>query len=1021
MKKKANTNTRPNHFYETELWKLFERKAEECGNSVEELKEFCTKTETLSKQIIKSFPYFTLHDNTHIAGVCKWIYLLLGDKAELIEVEEAALLLMAACCHDLGMLMGENEEEELNAQAKKEYGDWKLYFERHPNDRKKLDSPEGCHDVVVNYVRENHHIRTGKIMDSNGLNGYFQNLHRSFGINKEQLFAVCISHGESLEDMTGLNTDRIDANLCAVFLRLADALDYDSNRAPEILYHFLGLDKAENRSSDEWKKNRSGFFKRSSLSTLTYSAECDDPQIEEELNGYLDWLKEELRICNKHIESYCHGRINANNNPIPHWLEREFERKGYDSAEIRLMMDQDGVLELLSGEELYGDPGVFVRELLQNSIDAILFRCEIDKEFSVGQGEINIDIWTDEKDGQYCWFRIKDNGIGMDKEIVQKYFLNVGRSYYNDEEGYIKDLLKQGKTAQNFTAISRFGIGILSCFMGEGKTNRIEVSTKRFPFDDSENCRPVRLDITGRNGYYYLTELSYEKQGEPMPRPPKEDTVYEYLRDIGTTICLRLDFYNTSISPFRELLDRYIRFPKIRISFTDHRTAENKRYPTQGELEALLDKLNPDFDETGEVTKYVHKLNEEDFEKLKEAIPEADWSNVNCPELVLVYLPLHKNGLLGKLSGSIIANVVKYSWIRCNPVFTDELGNNLFRYMRMRITFRDILYFHNYYGLEVDFDRAYYATNKMYEFADAIEKRVRGISIRFSTELTEDEAQLHSLISDHCISTAYNGIICAYNHVYTNFDEPERGVLLLNGTCRPKVSLARDDIRDIPFETASDVALLCGEGIHQPENLGSYPASTFYEFIEKHRLLSLESKSRAAHNLQKWISEFEKKFEVSDSVDNVFSRTDILNGIMVAALKKRGYIFVAKKRGLHIEKGEENSSFDPDGAFPIAFFADRFEAEGLGGLSSMNSFSSSHPLSKWLIENREILQNDARPFYDRIICEMVLSISPKELTLTLNMILDQLRNLPNNPFRVPLSLRINEGELTAYDDFQANR
>lgn len=156
METKANTNTRPNHFYETELWKLFDRKAKESRHPIAELEKFCENAENLSKEININFPYFTLHDNTHTAGVCKWMHLLLGDKAELISMEESALLLMAACCHDLGMLIGENEETELIAQAKSNYGNWKEYFERHPNDREKLDSEEACHDVVINYVRENH-------------------------------------------------------------------------------------------------------------------------------------------------------------------------------------------------------------------------------------------------------------------------------------------------------------------------------------------------------------------------------------------------------------------------------------------------------------------------------------------------------------------------------------------------------------------------------------------------------------------------------------------------------------------------------------------------------------------------------------------------------------------------------------------------------------------------------------------------------------------------------------------------
>lgn len=1037
METKDNKNIRPNQFYETELWSLFASKAEASGHSVEKLKDFCTDAETLSKKIIDSFPYYTLHDNTHTAGVCKWMYLLLGDKAKLISMEEAALLLMAACCHDLGMLIGENEETELIAQAKKEWGDWKEYFERHPSDREKLDSKEACHEVVINYVRENHHLRVEKIISSKL--DFSSDFFLDWEISEEMLIAVCKSHGEKLNDLK-LNTKNIDVNLCAVLLRLADALDYDSNRAPNILLRFLELDKKylpENSDDDdakskeerakslkEWRKNRAGGFHRSHprSMTITYRAKCYQPHIEAELNNYLKWLKEELQECYNFVDEYCKEYSGKENNPIPLILESKIKPFGYDSAEIRLMMDQNRVLELLSGEELYGEQGVFVRELLQNSIDAVLMRCECDEKFSVDDGEINIDIWTDKEDGRYCWFRIKDNGIGMDKEIVKKYFLNVARSYYNDEEGYKKDLLRQGKNVSSFKPISRFGIGILSCFMGEGKNNRMEISTKRYSFDKSKPSKPVRLDITGLNGYYYLTELSEVKKGEPMPQPPREEAAFEYMRDEGTTICLRLDLYNTSISSFRELLDKYIRFPKIKISFTDHRTAENKTYPTQQELEALLDKLNPDFDKTGEVTKHIHRMKQEDFEELKAAIPEdgwsVDWSNVKCPELVLQYRPLHKMSLSGELSGAVIKN-----FSNSFRMTTHSVRNNRDLFHDMRFEFDGVRY-----RLLVDVTILRAENGK---YLNISRDELKDINSRFSVELSEDEVKLHDLLSDPSagwLGIAYNGILCDITITPYSY---LKGMLLLNGDFRPEVSIARDKIRDFPLDASFEIALLSDIGaayfIHS-KRLRSYPASEFYAFLEKHKLLSSEAESIAARHLKDMVSEAIERAEKSGWTPINYSDSYTLNIIRTAALKKSGLIIVASKNGVHFEKSDGSPGFDPEGFFPITLFADRFYAEGFGILYEesyeyrlgFNIFSPAHPFSAWLIESRALLQKDVPSVYDRIINAMVKNADPDKLTLTLNTILDQLRNLPNNPFKVPHDLRIKEGEIAFYDE-QSNR
>ena len=66
----------------------------------------------------------------------------------------------------------------------------------------------------------------------------------------------------------------------------------------------------------------------------------------------------------------------------------------------------------------------------------------------------------------YC----RDNGIGSTKEIVEKYFLNIGNSFYKS-----RDFQKLRSTwLSDFQPTSQFGIGILSCFMIGDK---IEVTT----------------------------------------------------------------------------------------------------------------------------------------------------------------------------------------------------------------------------------------------------------------------------------------------------------------------------------------------------------------------------------------------------------------------------------------------------------------------------------------------------------------------------------------------------------------
>jgi molecular chaperone HtpG len=102
-----------------------------------------------------------------------------------------------------------------------------------------------------------------------------------------------------------------------------------------------------------------------------------------------------------------------------------------------------GMIELLS-EHIYSSPNVFVRELLQNGIDAITTRRSIDASFS---GEIN--VYVDSKSPEIVF---EDNGIGLSEDEVHKFLSVIGQSSKRD------DILEKDY-------IGKFGIGLLSCFV----------------------------------------------------------------------------------------------------------------------------------------------------------------------------------------------------------------------------------------------------------------------------------------------------------------------------------------------------------------------------------------------------------------------------------------------------------------------------------------------------------------------------------------------------------------------------
>jgi molecular chaperone HtpG len=134
----------------------------------------------------------------------------------------------------------------------------------------------------------------------------------------------------------------------------------------------------------------------------------------------------------------------------------------------------DEIIKLLVAP-LYGDNIIYgVRELLQNSIDACKEREYIEKQ----EGNLNytpsITVNIEKEEDGHTYFKIVDNGLGMDIEIIKNYFLSAGASYRKSLDWQKEFLDNNGKA--KIRRSGRFGVGILSAFL-IGK--EISIETKK--------------------------------------------------------------------------------------------------------------------------------------------------------------------------------------------------------------------------------------------------------------------------------------------------------------------------------------------------------------------------------------------------------------------------------------------------------------------------------------------------------------------------------------------------------------
>ena len=1034
-------------FKDEKLWKILKAKAREeeerCGEREREntekyltaVADICQYGVDRAKTIRDTFPFYTLHDEVHICNVMRLMAKLLDDRISSLTRDEAALLMMAACCHDIGMSYTEGEKKELlnNKDAVRRY------LDKNPSEYMKAyaeggEDPDLSDEIKMNFFRSIHHERIRELLQKKEWPRELRGR-----IDKEDLIRVCRSHGEEVSELTALDpVHSLDRRFCAILLRLADILDFDDSRAPQAIYEYNEFDErtsySEQFSEEEWEKHlsSSGFrfesvADRSYPYPLDYTAECRSIQIEQKIECYLDWVDRELDNCSKVIRRFA-GRWN--DFVLPAKVERHIQSDGYLSGQYRITLDQDQVMELFVGENLYSDPAVFVRELIQNAIDAVRTRRQLDRSLPPDwTGQINIRTWSERG---YHWFRIEDNGIGMTEDIIRNYFLKVGRSYYNSDE--FRQEKHRCKADPDYTPVSQFGIGILSCFMGDKKTNRVEVSTKHF----SENgiyYPALRLSMRGINGYYYMADQEKGHTSEPMHGVTDEERS-PYRNETGTAIAVRTNLYQTGkYRGFREIIDQYVMYPEVPIHFESAEEGSYD-YPTEKEFMDGIHgiKKKEGTDESGG---FEFLLSDADMKTLEEKVPGLICKKrpgvvIHCAALDDYMQSPYLTGAtmyaeaIGEFEPVEVRLGESHARAEVETKFSNK-HNTIWCEISLRFE-EQTKRIANFFAFDLR-RRKHDQYNKFREPLDFIVADLQCVQQRLKKNTVILQENVFKSLKKGDFILSHNGIICTKRDMkYSRGVKQARffSIIMLKDKYRPMISLSRDRVEQLNFETACALSILekmvpMGVLRGEQDNLitktsvGYISLKRYQQLLADHpeweMMLRFNTKAGkiTAEELK---SKIDENGSFTLSAPRGYLKKELYSELCFAYLRSnyalylyyeeavypRGtkiFIIVKKKN----EDKMENVVFPPSFCFELSEDGPQYDM--VKKCIKINGFcNKEHRLVKFLEKNSKILEDKVPGLWNKML-RILIQEDGTALVREVNLILDDLRRITELEIPIP--------------------
>ena len=455
------------------------------------------------------FPEFTPHDDLHhLEPLFKLASNLLGKN--LINSLNATELFLLACAlyaHDWGMAVDETYKHKLmsrtpppptDGHASQDWERLRLFMKEKGYG---VATDSDISDISIAIWRE--FVRTTHTQRSaDRIKSHFETIDTGIALRLSQ---ICQSHGEPCEKLRdeelyplrcSVLGEVVNLRAIAIYLRLADLFDLADNRTPYTIWKYVA--PSDPQSIREWDKHRAirqvtfPSYPRN-LRHILVDGSTSDNELYVALEDLEAYCRKEFRLCADILaempdSKYCMDIAD---------IDWKIRAEGFNPTPIRFEFDRERMLGFLGYELYQGDKLVFLRELLQNSIDAICMRRELLRKTErltdvkdLGYIEVFVESCADGS-RSIAW---KDNGIGMNMNTVQRFLAVIGRSYYRSHDFQRFHLMMD--------PISEFGIGLLTCFT---VSDTLEILTRQ---DQNIFCdsKPLKIVIPRIDRHFRIEE-----------------------------------------------------------------------------------------------------------------------------------------------------------------------------------------------------------------------------------------------------------------------------------------------------------------------------------------------------------------------------------------------------------------------------------------------------------------------------------------------------------------------------------
>lgn len=443
------------------------------------------------------FPNLTDHSLVHSQALWNYAQIIIGDN-NYLNPFEAYILHMCFLIHDAGMCFSilNNRDEIANTELFKD-------FIALNSEMENLE-----YEALFYCVRKLHGdfalkipqivLRSGKmVIEDEQFRDEFSEIIGK--ISKSHSCDVSYIENELNVYINPTCVDlQVDCKKLAYILRVCDAAHIDNLRTPltknQINEEIKGVSK------EHWTFQKKIGFPAVENGLLVYNSNSKF-EIHEKKSWWLCYdslkmLDSELKKADVFFtENNQNGFAVKGVKNIENTLqlgENNIRTNGWKSIDSKVKVTNPKLLAAnVGGKNLYGAIYFAFREIIQNSMDAINLRKLKEGKY---QGLIEVTL---EKNGSEHFLIIKDNGIGMSRNIMVNQLLDFGNSYWNSYDFYDEYV---GIARLQFKSIGKFGIGFFSIFMlGE----YVEVDSVKY----GENLSK-RHKLVFENGLYENPILS---------------------------------------------------------------------------------------------------------------------------------------------------------------------------------------------------------------------------------------------------------------------------------------------------------------------------------------------------------------------------------------------------------------------------------------------------------------------------------------------------------------------------------